>query len=118
MMCHKSSTKIILSLILINLIFGMCIASCSKKETKYHYAEIYLDCENYSNAQNDPGNCQVLSDTTSGLRVQEGMIVSEDYVKEIMDELGWIKISHTQKYKDVDGVAYRIDVYKYKRETE
>jgi hypothetical protein len=106
---------ILFSLLLLT-ISGFLLTGCKEKETTYRYAEVYLDCENYSNANNDPGNCQVITGTTSGLRVQEGMIVSKDYVDQIMDELGWSKVSRTQKFTDVNGASYRMEVLKFKRQ--
>ena len=111
----KSTKKLITTCLLLTLSFGIFTSGCAKEEKKYRTAEVYLDCENYSVSQNDPGNCQVVPGTTSGLRVQEGMIVSEEYVEDIMKDLGWSKVNHTQKYTDVDGVSFRVEVYKYKR---
>lgn len=110
---HQTTTTLIF--ILTTIIFSMLLTGCGQKKTNYRFAEVYLDCENYSTSQNDPGNCQVVPGTTSGLRVQDGMVVTKEYVEEIMGDLGWTKVSHTQKYTDVDGVSFRIEVYKYKR---
>jgi len=93
----------------------LLLSGCAEEKTTYRYAEIYLDCEAYSNAHNDPGNCQVITGTTSGLRIQEGMIVSKDYTHTLMEELGWSKVSQMQKYTDVNGTSYRIEVLSYKR---
>jgi hypothetical protein len=116
MIQNKKFSQLFIVLLLLLTLTGQVLAGCAKKEISYRYAEIYLDCENYSIAQNDPGNCQAVSGTSSGLRVQDGMIVSKEYVAKIMSDLGWTKVSQTTKYKDVNGVSYRLDVFTYKRE--
>jgi hypothetical protein len=118
MMQHKRFHPLFLVFLLLIILGSLLLTGCADKKTTYHYAEVYLDCENYSNANNDPGNCQVITGTTSGLRIQEGMIVTKDYVEEIMEDLGWSKVSNTQKYTDVNGASYRLEVFKFKREVK
>ena len=58
--------------------FALLISGCAGTSSKtYQKAEIYLDCENYSTVENDPGNCRVIDGTTDGLRIRLGMIVTK-----------------------------------------
>ncbi len=115
MILRKYLHRVLLFSLLLLAIGSMLLTGCAEKKTTYRYAEVYLDCENYSIIQNDPGNCQVVPGTTSGLRIQEGMVVTKEYVGQIMDDLGWTKVSQTQKYTDVNGSSYRMEVIRFKR---
>jgi hypothetical protein len=113
---HKNNKiKYMVILFVLSLVVSLNLSGCTPEKKQYHTAEIYLNCENYSTAQNDPGNCQVVPGTTSGLRIAEGMIVTKEYVNDLMSNLGWKLVSRTQKYVDVNGVSYRIDVLKFSR---
>ncbi|MBI9050057.1 MAG: hypothetical protein JEZ00_11595 [Anaerolineaceae bacterium] len=105
-------------LITILLILILLLSGCAAKDKNvaYQHADIYLNCENYSETENDPGNCMVISGTTDGLRIKIGMIVSKNYVTSLMKDLGWKKESQTSKYVDSSGSSFRVEVYKFSRE--
>ena len=115
---QKTSQTPIVIVILV-ILFALVFTSCTTdKSKKYQYAEIYLNCENYSTTQNDPGNCLVIEGTTDGLRIQTGMVVSEKDTISLMKSLGWKKDSQTTKYIDVNGQSYKVDVFKFSRVLE
>jgi hypothetical protein len=118
MKIHNIREKSLILIILIS-VFGFILSSCNSDSSKtYQDATIYLDCENYSAVENDPGNCRVISGTTDGLRIQLGLIVTKDYVEGLMSDLGWKKENHTNKYIDYNGQSFRVEVYKFSRVLE
>jgi hypothetical protein len=113
---HLKQTITLILLLTISIIF---LTSCSNNEAKkYQHAEVYLNCENYSETQNDPGNCLVISGTTEGLRIRPGMVVTKKYVLELMSDLGWEKDGQSSKYADLNGFSYKVEIFQFERELE